>query len=110
LRRQRSATDCTAIKRGGGGGRKISGGGGGSSSRRRREEEGGGGSKVATISTHHTCVMQELTGARKIKRNSAHSLKISHEFLNMQHNFYTDKCACTYTPTAVTYILIRHKS
>ena len=55
----------------------------------------GGEGKVATIFTHHTSVTQELTGARKIQRNSAHYLKISHEFLNMQHNFYTDKRACT---------------
>jgi hypothetical protein len=95
--------DCTAIKKEAGGG-----------VREAKEEEAiqgiGGEGKVSNISTHHTSVMQELTGARKIQRNSAHDLKIGNEFLNMQHNFYTDKRACTYTPNAVTNILIRHKS
>jgi len=57
--------------------------------------QGIGEGKVSKISTHHASVMQELTGARKIQRNSAHDLKISNEFLNMQHNFYIDKRACT---------------
>jgi hypothetical protein len=69
---------------------------------------------VATISTPHTSVTQELRGARKIQRNLAHYLKISHKLLNMQHNFYTDKRACTNGMhihiNAVTNILIRHKS
>jgi hypothetical protein len=88
LRRRRSAMDHTVIKK------EVEEG-----LEEVEEEEAtkgrGGEGKVATNSTHHTSVMQELIGARKIQRNSAHYLKISHEFLNMQHNFYIDKSACT---------------
>jgi hypothetical protein len=53
-------------------------------------------------SPYNTDVMHVLiTEARKIQRNSTHYLKISHTFLTMQHNLYTDKhvhaqMACTH--------------
>ena len=108
LRRRRSVTDCTAIKK------EVEEGEQKEEEKEVEEQEGEvegnkGKRRRRRRSTHHTSVMQELTGARKIQRNSAHYLKESHEFLNMQHNFYTDKRARTYTPNAVTNILIRHK-
>jgi hypothetical protein len=54
LSRRRSATDCTAIKKGGGKGEEVEGA---------EETKGiGGEGKVATISTHHASVMQQEQG------------------------------------------------